>query len=230
MSAEPPPEPSPSLHALLERLAAARDVATAQARRPPLGVRAIELAEGRRSYLAAFTGPAFLCLDAALGPEPDARRARQVASAGLLVEHAETLVDADALRALAGAVGRLLASAPRHPELEEPIGAVAQAALALAAWREAPERAIASLPALDRAVALQEALLVAYGRFVAASEPLVAIQDQLPPALVADLRALEEAAGRAGATGRLAERLAQAMPGADEGATEILAAHLTRLG
>jgi hypothetical protein len=222
----PPPDP---LDDLLGFLADARDAATARAGREPLGLRAVELGDGARRALCAFPGPAFLCLDPTLAPERSELRARQVAAAGLLVEHAEGLVDAGALRDLAAAAGRVLALQPEGADLEEALGEVAEAALALAAWRDAPERALASLAALDTATARQERLLVGYGAFVAASDPLVAVQDRLPAPLVEALRALEEAAGRAGATGRLAERLADAMAGCEQGAAEITAAHLTPL-
>lgn len=221
-------EPAP-LGTLVGFLASARDAAAARAGRDPLGLRAVELADGARRALCAFPGPAFLCLDPALGPERSARRTRQVAAASLLAEHAEALVDADALRGLAAAAGRVLALRADAAGLEEALGGVATAALALAAWREAPERAIAALAALDEAVVLQERVLLGYGRFVAASEPLVGVQDRLPDDLVAALRALEQSAGRAGATGRLAEALAQALPGCEEGAAEIAEAHLTPL-
>lgn len=218
-----------ALQALVDDLGAAREAAGAIAGRPPLGLRAVELADDRRAYLCAFEGPAFLCLDGDLRPEASARAARQVATAGLLWEQAEGLVDAERLRELAGAVGRALAMGVEGAGVEDALGEVAELALALAAWREEPRRAVASLPDLDAGVARQERLLIGYGRFVAASEPLAADQDRLAPDLVQALRSVEEAAARAGAGERLAVRLADAMPGCDEGAGEIVAAHLTRL-
>ena len=219
-----------ALQALVDDLGAAREAAGAIAGRPPLGLRAVELAEDRRAYLCAFEGPAFLCLRGDLRPEAGERAARQVAAAGLLWEQAEGLVDAERLRELAAAVGRALAIGVDGAGVEDALGAVAELALELAAWRDDPRRAVASLPDLDAAVARQERLLVGYGRFVAASEPLAAAQDRLEPDLVQALRSVEEAAARAGAVDRLAVRLADAMPGCDEGAGEIIAAHLTRLG
>ena len=219
-----------ALQALVDDLGAAREAAGAIAGRPPLGLRAVELAEDRRAYLCAFEGPAFLCLRGDLRPEDGERAARQVATAGLLWEQAEGLVDAERLRELAAAVGRALAIGVDGAGVEDALGAVAELALELAAWRDEPRRAVASLPDLDAAVARQERLLVGYGRFVVASEPLAAAQDRLEPDLVQALRSVEEAAARAGAIDRLAVRLADAMPGCDEGAGEIVAAHLTRLG
>jgi hypothetical protein len=219
-----------ALQALVDELGAAREAAGAIAGRAPLGLRAVELADDRRAYLCAFEGPAFLCLDAELRPEASARAARQVATAGLLWEQAEGLVDAGLLRELAGAIGRALAMGVEGAGVGDALGEVAELALALAAWREEPRRAVASLPDLDAGVARQERLLIGYGRFVAASEPLAADQDRLAPDLVQALRGVEEAAVRAGAVDRLAVRLADAMPGCDEGAGEIVAAHLTRLG
>ena len=69
----------------------------------------------------------------------------------------------------------------------------------------------------------------AYGRFVALTDPLVAIQDQLAPERREALREVEEGAGRAGLGEALAARLADAMPDCDEGAVQVVAAHLTRL-
>jgi hypothetical protein len=57
-----------------------------------------------------------------------------------------------------------------------------------------------------------------------ASDPLVAVQDTLPDALIAALRDVEEAAARAGAADRLSDRLAAAMPECEEGAGQMVAA------
>ncbi|MDX6554645.1 MAG: hypothetical protein QOD86_840 [Miltoncostaeaceae bacterium] len=218
-----------ALQALVDDLGAAREAAGALAGRLPLGLRAVELAEGRRAYLCAFEGPGFLCLRGDLRAETRERAAHQVATASLLWEQAEGMVDAERLRELAGAIGRALAMGVEGPGVEHALGDVAELALALAVWRDDPRRAVASLADLDAGVAHQERLLTGYGRFVAASEPLAADQDRLAPELVQALRGVEEAAVRAGAVDRLAVRLADAMPGCDEGAGEIVAAHLTRL-
>jgi len=213
-----------AVEALVARLGAARDAAAAIAGEPPLGVREVEPAAGRRTYLAAFPGPAFLCLDERLRPVEDARRAREAASAGLLWEFVEAMVVPDALRDLASAIGRLLALGGDPPEVTGPLETVATRALELAAWREDPLRAVASLPDIDQGAAIQDRLHGAYSRFMRASDPLVEVQDTLPEALVAALRDVEEAAGRAGAGDRLADRLAAAMPECDEGADQIVAA------
>lgn len=209
---------------LVERLGAARDAAGALAGAPPLGVRAVEPAAGRRAYVAAFPGPAFLCLDERLAPEADARRAHETASATLLWEYVEAMVDPDALRDLAGAIGRLLALGGDPPEVTGPLESVAARALELAAWRDDPLRAVASVPDIDEGAAVQDRLCGAYARFVRASDPLVAVQDTLPEALIAALRDVEEAAARAGAAERLADRLAAAMPECEDGAGQMLAA------
>jgi hypothetical protein len=217
------------LAGLVDRLSAARDAAAGLSGLQPLGVRAVEPAAGRRSYLVAFPGPAFLCLTDALSAEVDERRAREAASASLLWETVETLVDSAALRELARAVGRFLALGDDPPEVSRSLEVVAARALELAAWRDEPLRALASLPALDEGVSLHERLVGAYARFVRASEPLVAVQDTLSPELIAALRDVEEGAGRSGAAERLAERLAGAMPECEAGADQMMAAHLTRL-
>lgn len=214
---------------LVERLESARDAAAALAGTAPLGVRAIEPAPGRRGYVAAFEGPRFLCLDGALAAERSLRRARETASAGLLWEHAEAMVDPDALRELARAIGRLLALGDDPAGILPPLETVAARAIELAAWRDAPLRAIASLEELERGAALQERLNGAWRRFVRASEPLVERQDALDPVTVEALRDIEQAAGAAGAAERLADRLAAAMPDCEEGAEQMVAVHVTRL-
>ena len=227
MTAGPPDEAA--LRALVEDLGAARDAAAAIAGRPPIGVRAVEAAPGRRGYLCAFEGPAFLCLDPGLAAERDPRRVRDSASASLLWEQLESLVDGDALRDLAGAVGRLLARGNDPPEVAASLEVVAARALDLARWRDDPARAVASVGELDRVTALQERLVGAYRRFLRTSEPLVEVQDGLDPGLVDALRDVERAAGPAGAAERLADRLAAALPESEHGADQVVSAHLTRL-
>jgi hypothetical protein len=223
-----PPEES-VLRALVDDLGAARDAAAAVAGRPPLGVRAVEPAHGGRSYLCAFEGPSFLCLDARLAPERDPRRVREAAAASLLWEQLEGLIDAASLRDLAGAIGRLLARGGDPPEVAGSLEVVAARALELARWRDDPLRALASVPELDRAVALQERLVGAYRRFLRASEPLVEVQDRLDAGLVEALGDVERSAGPAGAAERLAERLAAALPEGEDGADQVVRAHVTRL-
>jgi hypothetical protein len=224
----PPTDQDAAVRDLVERLGAARDAAAAVAGEAPLGVREVEPAAGRRAYLAAFPGPAFLCLDDRLAPESDRRRAREAASASLLWEHVEAIVDPDALRDLASAIGRLLALGGDPPEVTGPLETVGARALELAAWREDPMRAVASVPDIDAGAAIQDRLHGAYTRFMRASDPLVAVQDTLPDGLVAALRDVEEAAARAGAADRLADRLAAAMPECDDGAGQMLDADVRR--
>ena len=214
---------------LVDALGRARDAARALAGDEPLGVRAVEAAPGRRDYLVAFAGPSFLCVDGGLRPADDLRRAREAASASLLWEQVESLVDAAALRALAAAVGRLLALGEDPEGILPILETVAARALELAAWREVPLRALASVPDLDEAVRLHGRLSGAYARFVRTSEPLVAAQDTLSGSLLEGLQALERAAGEAGAAERLADRLAAALPGCEELAGEMLASHLSPL-
>ena len=217
------------VRALVGRLEAARDAADRIAARPPVGLRAVEAEPGRRSYVAAFEGPAFLCLADDLSAELSARRAREAASASLLWEYAEAQVDAEALRELARAIGRLLALGGDPVEVTAPLEAVAARALELAAWRDDPLRAVASMPDLDTASRLQERLVGAYARFVRASDPLVERQDTLPAELVGALREVEESAARAGAAERLADQLARALEECDEGAGQMVAANIVRL-
>jgi hypothetical protein len=214
---------------LLRDLAAAHLAAANIAGREPLGVRAVQSAPDSRAYLCAFDGPAFLCLAADLSPETSVRRARETAGAGLLWEHLEVAVDAVALRELAAAAGRTLALGAEPRDVMAALEAVAARAIDLAAWRERPERALASLVDMDAATAIQERIHAAYGLFVRASDPLVEIQDRLDPALIGALRAVEQAAVVARATERLTETLARGLAESAEGADEVLAAHLTPL-
>jgi hypothetical protein len=214
---------------LAEDLTAAHRAAEERVARPPLGLRAVETAVDRRWYLCAFEGPSFLCLTSALAPERAWARVREVAAAGLLVEHAEAMVEADALRDLAGACGRLLALGTEPRDVGEAVGRVAERALALAGWREAPERALASLVDLERGVALQDRLYRGWEAFTRATEPLVDVQDQLGADLVDALRDVERAAAGAGAAERLAQRLGGAMSECDAQAEQVTSAHLTRL-
>jgi hypothetical protein len=105
---------------------------------------------------------------------------------------------------------------------------VAARALGLAAWRDESLRAVASLPAADDASLLQDRLAGAYARFMRVSEPLVEMQDQLPEGVVRALRDVEESAARAGAADRLADRLRLAMPECEDGAQQMVGAHVTR--
>jgi hypothetical protein len=209
-------------------LASAQRAAEVVANRESLGLRAVETGAGRW-YLCAFEGPEFLCLTGALAPEPSERRVRDAAAASLLQERLEQLVDPGALRALAEAVGRALARGEEDRAVAEALGRVAQSALDLAAWREAPERALASVPDLDRATRLHEAVRAAYGAFARASEPLVERQDSLAADRIAALRGVEEAAGAAGVGESLARRLGAAMDDCHEAAGAVVAAHITRL-
>jgi hypothetical protein len=215
---------------LARQLSAAHGAAATIAGRPPLGLRAIEPAAGRRWYLCAFEGPSFLCLTAELGAEASERRAREAAALGLLWEHAEAAIDAESLRELARAASRALAAGYGPAAVDAALGSLAEAALRLAVWREAPERALASLVQLEAGVRLHEEVRAGYGRFVAATDPLAADQDRLPAGQVAALREVEEAAGRAHLADSVAQRLAAALPDCDEGAGQVVAGHLTRLG
>ena len=141
----------------------------------------------------------------------------------------ESLVDAGELRGLAGAVGRLLARGSDPPEVAASLEVVAARALDLARWRDDPGRALASVPELDRVIAIQERLMGAYRRFLRASEPLVELQDRLEPGLVEALRDVEVSAAPAGAAERLADRLAAALPESEDGADQVVRAHITRL-
>ena len=217
------------LEELAADLSAAHGAAEEIAGQSPLALRAVETAAGMRWYLCAFEGPRFLCLTDSLAAEQSIRRTREAAAASLLWERAEQILDPDALRQLAEAAGRVLARASELEAVGEALEQVAQRALELVAWRDAPERVLASLIELERGARLHERLRVAYGRFVTATDPLVAVQDTLPGEQVDALRGVEQAAGRAGVGESLAKRLGAAMADCDEGAVQVVEAHLTRL-
>lgn len=210
-----------------DQLASAREAATGVARRAPLGLRAVEPGRGRW-YLCAFEGPAFLCLTDALAPEGSSRTARDVAAAGLLVERLEQYVDAGRLRALAESASRSVARGDEDVATTDALVLLAQQCLDLAAWMEAPERAIASIADLDAASLYHEQMRAAYGRFVSATEGLVAVQDTLDADRIAALLAVEQAAGEAEIGENLARRLGAAMEDCDAAAAEVVAAHITR--
>lgn len=211
-----------SLETLVAALAEARARAESVGGRPVVGVRAVEPAGGRRWYLCALEAAGVVCLDAGFEVEHDARRLHQAVMCALLVEHAESLLQDGELDVLASAASALA----EHVEAAEPrqaLAAVRDGVRELAGWRRAPERAVASLPQLEVAIRLHDAVHRQYERYVEATEPLVAIQDRLADELVSALRDLEEAAGRAGILRPLAGVLAEAMAGLDAGADEIVA-------
>ena len=216
------------LEALVARLGDASAQAHATVGSAPVGVRAVEPASGQRWYLCAFDGPRFLCLDATMRVERDRRRVRQAATCALLVEHVEGLIEQGELDILASA-SSALATHVEAVDLRDALGGLAAAAAQLSNWCAAPDRAIASLAALEAGIQIHDAARRQYERFVEGTQPLVAIQDRLADELIAALRDVEEAAGRAGIAGAIPGAIAQAMQTLDTGAAEILAAHVTPL-
>lgn len=215
---------------LLADLARAHAAASEYAGAEPLGVRAVELAPGDRGYLCAFDGPTFLCLAGDLRPARGADAVRDVAGAGLLWEHLEALVDPDALEELGRAIAICLARPDLPADAGDALQSVARHARDLAGWRARPERALASLVAVDEAVALQERVHGAWSLFVRASDPLVAVQDTLHADLVAALRAVEQAGAEARAPERLADLLGRALTDAAGDADQVVEHHLVELG
>lgn len=216
-------------HVLAMQMAAARDAAEARAGSSMLGLRAVAPGTGGMAWLVAFEGPAFLCLDQALQPAVSLARVRDVAQASLAAEVVEEMVDADALRAVVPAAAALQEWRGELAAAVEALERAAGNATALADWRGAPERVIASLVALDAAVALQERAHAAYATFVGVTEPLVERQDQLDSRLLAGLSAVEQAAAAAGLGASLGKLMGQGMGGIAEAADEMAASHLTPL-
>lgn len=216
------------LQALVAALLDAKTRAEAVAGAPVAGVRAVEPAHGQRWYLCAFDGPRVLCLDAQLEVERSGPRCRRAAACALLVEHAEGLIEQGELDVLAAA-SATLAGMVETPELGSALTGLREAALALAVWRAAPARAIASLSGVEVGIRLHDEARRNYDRYVEGTEPLVTMQDRLGDELIAALRDLDESAGRAGITQPLASLLAEAMDVLDAGADEMVAIHITPL-
>lgn len=218
-----------ALESLVERLEAARSAAERVAGRRALGLREVELAPGARTYLCAFEGPAFVCIGDGGRPVTDLRVVHRVATVSLVWEQLEADVDPSRLADVASAAGRVLAATDSPAPVVEAVADTAEHVMAITSWRQSPLRAIASLVQIDVLFALQERGHRAYSRFVHASEPLVARQDELSPDLVAALGGFERAAIDAGLGARLADRLGAVVGSCDAAAEEIVAAHLTPL-
>ncbi len=208
---------------------AAREAAVGVAGVPMLGLRPVRPGAGGRAWLVALEGPAFLCLDDALDPEPSLARFRDVAQAGLAAELVDDAVDAHALRAVRPSVEAMAAWATDLPAAVEALGRAADAADELAAWREDPRRVVASLVDIDEAAAVQERAHAAYATFAGLTEPLVERQDSLDAALLQALVDVERASDAAGLGASLGKMLAEAMPGIVEAADEMARAHVTPL-
>jgi hypothetical protein len=210
-----------ALHQLIADLERAQAAAAAFAGEAPLGVRAVEAAPGRRAYLCAFTGPRFLCLDDAMGPARELESVRAVAACALLVEHAEGLIDGGEFDLLAAACVSL-SGAVEANDLGRVLNGLQGTARQLSEWCAAPERAVASLAAVDQASSLHDEARRWYERFLEGTEPLVEMQDRLSDELIAGLKEVDEAAARSGVTQPIASAIAQAMEALDAGAQEMV--------
>lgn len=195
------------------------------------GVRAVSFDGADRCYLVAFGGGRFLCLDSELGAVRSHRVVIAISTAVLLVERAEDEVDVAELHRLAGAFTALRTDSDAMRQALGDVSGVVreatEAAYRLAAWRAAPERALASLPQLEQATHLHDRLRVAHGEFLRLTEPLVERQEGLDASLVDALREIDAASGAANVGSPLAGRLADWVPDCDEGAADVVRAHLT---
>jgi hypothetical protein len=214
---------------LVRELSAAAEAAAGIAGTAPGGARIVEPGPDGRWYLVALEGPAFLCLRNDLEPEQSLARVDEVARACLLLESAEALIDPVALRAMAPAAAAL---EPWRGEMQVACDAftrAAERAAQLADWAEDPQRAVASLVALDDAIGRQDGARAAYASFVGATDPLVARQSSLDAELVRVLGAAENAAAAAGLADALSGVLAAGIEAIGEGAAEMTALHVTPL-
>ena len=224
----PNPDPEAAVAALVDELTRARDAITSLLGVTPSGVRAVEIADGRRAHLAAVPPDGVACLIG--GRIARSRRdVRQIVTAGLVWEHVEHSIDPERLAYLNRAAARAIAALGDDAAVVDSLGALIEAVDALGGWRTDPLRARASFPEVDRGALLQDRAWRAYGAFVWASEPLAHRQDDLPVEVVSALRVLEEAAGRAGVTERLAEQMGQVVRACDDAAPEIVDRHVTPL-
>jgi hypothetical protein len=203
--------------------------ADAAAGRPMLGLRAVRPGTGGLSWLVAFPGPAFLCMDESLRPESSLSRMRDVAQANLACEVVDEMVDAGALRALRPHGEVLAGVAPHLSAAVDALRRSSDACEALAEWRDAPERIVASLVALDEAVSIQARAHAAYATFASVTEPLVQRQAELAPEVLSALVAVERAAEDAGVGVSLGGALGEGMGGIVEAADEMARGHLTPL-
>ena len=218
------------LEDLAGRLSAATEVADSLAPgREVLGVRAVDVGPTRRHYLVALSGPRFLCLDDTNHPAVSSRVVREVAAAALLCERVLDEIDIGALHALAQSAGSALATTTGSESVDTTLGDVAERALVLAAWRAAPVRVISSVVDLEDATVLHRGLQDAHAAYLKATEPLAADQSDLPASLVERLAEIDSCAVRAGASAAFSLRLGDWIAECDEGASEIVAAHLTAL-
>lgn len=217
------------VQALQDDMGAARGAAEALAGRPMAGLRAVRPGTGGRAWMVAFDGPEFLCMNQSLAPVADIARVRDVAQALLASELVDEMVDAPALRALRPHVDVLARFEGDLPAAVQALRRAADACDELAAWRDQPERIVASLVDIDAAVLIQARAHSAYATFSAVTEPLVARQQELPADLLAALVAVEQGASDAGLGMALGKVLGEGMPGIVEAADEMAAAHITPL-
>ena len=188
---------------------------------PLTGIRAVETEPGVRRYLCVRADGGVLCLDPSGEPVPDPEERHRVAVAVLLIEWVEEAIDGEECRMVA-TLSQRLGDSDLDAGMRRSVSDLGEAAAALADWRLDPMRPLARIADLDTVATLQSEAHVAHGAYLTATEPLVAVQDTLDGTLVALLRDLENACGRAGIAGSLAGALGQAMDEIDEGASELL--------
>lgn len=213
--------PDDALATLAADLGRARDRARGAAGASVTGVRAVELADGRRHYLCAFDDGRVRFLDAVCAPVADDEVCRTIAGAALTVEYIDELIDPAECAVVVSLAARA-AEMVDDPDVRSALDEVSDATARLTAWRSDPMRAVAALTDLDDGAALQAPAHAAHQRFVAATEPLVAIQSTLDPEFVRTLGELENACVRAGIAGSLAEAVGSAMEAIVIGAQELV--------
>jgi len=210
------------LQSLVTALERARDGARDATGRDVAGVRAVELTPEDRHYLCALDSGGVVCLDARFALVDDEDIRVRVAGAALVVEHVEQIIDAAECAVVASLVPRV-AELVDDDVIRASVGALGDAATRLAEWRSEPLGVVAAIERLDDAAALHAAVHAAYRRFVAATDPLVAVQASLPPDLVRALGDLENACGRAGIAGSMTDAVGAGIEAIMAGADELVA-------
>lgn len=161
------------------------------------------------------------CLDQQTQVEGDDIAIRDTLRTAMLVEHCEELLDLAELQVLEQASVKLLPHTD-DPAVRHTVSQLADAVGAAIVWRSSPQRAVARVGDLDDAVTLHSAMHRAYLAFVAATDPLVPVQDTLTPAFLDALRDLELACGGPRINAPLTPALVGALEGIDAGVDELV--------
>ena len=209
------------LDELVTDLTAAHSAAQAIGDGTVIGVRAVEARPGVRHYMCAFDDGRIGCVDRDLQPVPAGPAVSEVLRVALLIEHTEEALDVAAMQVMIGEA-TTARTVIDDRTVRAAVDALIENTTDLIAWREDPTRAVARMSALDEAITRHDAIRKAHIAFIAATDPLVPIQDTLSTEVRGALRELEIASAAAGVAGNLTPLLAGALPAIDTGVDELL--------